>query len=182
MEECCKGSVILLESPAESYFKVNMESVKSLLDSGYKGVYMSFQRPFSNLVSMFKEYDIDVDKLLVVDGATFLCGGVLEKDPRCVVVSENMSFGDLIEVVYNSLPRLKGEKRFVFVDSLSTMSLYESMSEVSRFCNDLISVAKNRQCEEVTFLFNVAEDLADKRYVEDIAGYADHYLHLGLCT
>ena len=182
MKGCDKGSVILLESPAEGYFEVNLESVRFLLDDGYEGVYMSFQRPFNNLVSNFERCGIDTNKLLIVDGATVFCGGALEKDPRCVEVSDNMDFSDLVKAVYNSLLRLKGEKRFVFVDSLSTMALYKPVPEALKFCDALISDAKDERFEEVTFLFNVAKDLANTCYIDDIAMYADHYLHLGLCT
>jgi len=182
MKDCGKGSVILLESPAEGYLDVNLESVRFLLDSGYEGVYMSFQRPFNNLVSNFGRYDIDTNKILIVDGATVFCGVTSENASRCVGVSDDMGFNDFVNAIYDSLLKLKGKKRFVFVDSLSTMALYKSIPETLRFCNALISNVKDKRFEEVTFLFNIAKDLSNKCYVDDIAAYADHYLHLGLCT
>jgi len=182
MKDHDTGSVILLESPAEGYFSVNLESVRFLLNSGYEGVYMSFQRPFNNLVSNFERYDIDTNKILIVDGATVFCGVPSEKNARCVRVSEDVSFNDLVNAICSSLLKLKGKKRFVFVDSLSTMALYKPMPETLKFCDALISNVKDKRFEEVTFLFNIAKDLTNKTYVDDIAAYANHHLHLGLCT
>ncbi|UCH71789.1 MAG: hypothetical protein JSW62_05160 [Thermoplasmatales archaeon] len=182
MKELKEGSVILLETSAENYFEANATSVKFLLDNGFEGVYMSFQRPFKNLSALFAQQDIDMNKLLIIDGATSFSGEVQEKNPRCIDISKDLDVSEIIQIIYTSLKKLESEKKFVFVDSLSTMALYEPLSETARFTETLIRTLKEKDFRKVTLFFNVAEDLAQKRYIENISIYADEFLHLGLCT
>ena len=156
--------------------------MKYLLSDGYEGVFLSLQRPFRNLVSLFEKYGVDVGKLLVVDGASVFCGLETARDPRCVDLSPGVDFGGLVEAVVGSIPRLKSRKRFVFVDSLSTLALYEPSGEGSRFSDLLVDSVKKDDLKDVVFLFNVAEELAESDFVENLSVYADSYIHLGLCT
>ena len=181
-EEPKNGSVILLRTPAEEYFDSNMESVKFFLDNGFEGVYMSFQRPFKNLSSFFERQGVNMNKLFVIDGATAFSGETQEKNPRCVHISPDFEIEDMIKKVCSSLSKLNSEKRFVFIDSLTTLALYEPMSETMRFPENMIRIARKKEFGDVTVVFNVAEDLTQKRYIQNIAVYADEHIHLGLCT
>ena len=61
-----QGAKVLLELPIENYFMVNAASVKFLVDNGFEGVYVSFQRPFENITHWFKQKGIDTDKLCLI--------------------------------------------------------------------------------------------------------------------
>jgi KaiC/GvpD/RAD55 family RecA-like ATPase len=177
-----KRSVILLEVPADDYATANASSVEFLLDNGFEGVYISFQRPFKNIYSMFNRFDINLDKLFVIDSATVFTGMPLETNPRCINIPLNFEIEGIVQAIFDSLVKLNSKKRFVFVDSLSTMALHKTMSETMRFSESLITKLKNKKFEDVKLLFNVAEDLTQKRYIENITVYSDEYIHLGLCT
>lgn len=177
-----EGSIILLETPADEYTETNTSSIGFLLDQGYEGVYMSFQRPFKNLYMNFIRNGIDVNKLFIIDCASALNDQPNENNPRCVCISNESEVDNMIQAIYNSVSNLRCKKRFVFVDSLSTMALHEPLAETIRFSEALIRRLKNKEYEDVKLLFNVAEDLTQKRYIENITVYADDYIHLGLCT
>ena len=49
LEKDKTDSVIMLEVPAENYFEKNTESIRFLLENGFDGLYISFQRPFRNV-------------------------------------------------------------------------------------------------------------------------------------
>ena len=177
-----KGAVILMEVPAENYLEANVTSIKSLIDNGYEGVYMSFQRPFSNLSSLFELNEINLDKLFIIDSATAFSDDVQDNDPRCVNISKDLEIDDMVNTICNTLPRLESDKKFVFIDSLTTLGLHEPQSETLRFPEKLINSVQKKNFKDTLLLFNVAKDLTRRRYIENISVYADEHIHLGLCT
>ena len=46
-----QGSIVVIQTPTENYLDTNISSVKSMVDNGYEGIYLSFQRPFKNISS-----------------------------------------------------------------------------------------------------------------------------------
>jgi hypothetical protein len=119
---------------------------------------------------------------MVIDGASSFSGQIYYDDPRCICIPPDMEIEKMVQTIYSSLIKLKGDKKFVFVDSLTTMALYEPMAEASKLPEFLVETIKAKGFENVAFIFNVAEELTQKSYVEDIAIYADEFIHLGLCT
>jgi hypothetical protein len=176
------GSVLMMELPSEQYFTANASSIKVLTDTGYEGVYVSFQRPFVNIFSLFQKQGINVDKLLIIDGATACSEGKQEKNPRCVRISSSMDLNVLIQTICMSLSRLKSRERFVCIDSLSTMALYEPFSDPFKVSEMLVQMVRKQGFDHVTFILNVSEDLSQKRFFKDIARYADEFIHRDVCT
>lgn len=182
LSEKNNSSVILLEIPAENYSELNFSSVQYLLDNGYEGVYVSFQRPFNNLCSIFDRNGIDVNRLYIVDSATVFSGESSELNSRCVNIPSDFEVEAFIKKVYDCFSKLESDKKFVFVDSLTTMALHKSLSETMHFSEGLITKLKNQGSEDAKILFNVAENLTRKRYIENLSVYSDEHIHLGLCT
>jgi len=175
-------AVVVIESPAENYLQANVSSVKSMLDNGFEGVYLSFQRPFKNISCLFEKEGIELDRLFVIDFATAFSNSDQEFNPRCVNVSLGVTVEDMVNTICSSLEKLSQDKRFVFVDSLSTLALHEEFSETMRFPECLINTIRGRNINDVTFVFNIARDLARQRYMENVDVYANEHIHLSLCT
>jgi KaiC/GvpD/RAD55 family RecA-like ATPase len=177
-----KDSVVIVETPAENYLEANISSIKTMLDNGYKGVYLSFQRPFKNIYNLFEKENINLNSLFIVDCATAFSRSDQEINPRCVNINPDVKVDEMVNIICDSLQNLDEGKRFVFIDSLSTLGLHESFSETLRFPELLINTMKKKNIEDVTFVFNIAKHLTGKRYVENLNVYANEYIHLGLCT
>jgi hypothetical protein len=175
------GAVLMMELPSEQYFTTNASSIKLLTDSGYEGVYVSFQRPFVNFSPLFQKQGINVDKLLIIDCATACIEGMQEKNPRCVHISSSLDMTMLIQTICTSLSQLKSSKRFVCIDSLSTMALYAPFSDPLKVTEVLVRMVRKQGFDHVTFLLNASEDLSQKRFFKDVARYADEIIHIGFC-
>ena len=177
-----KESVILIETPAENYLEANISSIKTMIDKGYKGIYISFQRPFKNINNIFERENIDVDNLYIVDCATGFSKSDQEKNPRCININPNTKVDEMVYIILKSLKKLGMSKRFVFIDSLTTFSIHETFTEILRFPELLINTIKRENIDDVKFVFNIAKHLTGRRYVENLSMYANDYIHLGLCT
>jgi len=182
LKDLDKDSVVIVESPVENYLQTNISSVKSMLDNGFEGVYLSFQRPFKNISGLFEKEGIDLGRLFVIDFATAFSNSDQEINSRCVNVDPDIKVEDMVNTICSSLEKLSQDKRFVFVDSLSTLAFHEEFSETMRFPEYLINTIRKNKINDVTFVFNIAKDLAKRRYIENISVYANEHIHLGLCT
>ena len=177
-----KDSVVVIETPAENYLEANISSIKTMIDKGYKGIFLSFQRPFRNIYNFLERENINLDSIYIVDCATAFSKSVQEKNPRCININPNVNVNEMVYIILKSLKNLGMGKRFVFIDSLTTFSLHETFTEILRFPELLINTIKRENIDNVKLVFNVAKDLTGRRYVENLNMYANDYIHLGLCT
>ncbi|MFO8078025.1 MAG: hypothetical protein R6U21_05235 [Thermoplasmatota archaeon] len=177
LSDVALGSVVMLEHPAEYYFAANLEMIQQLIEQGYKGVYISFQRPFANVKTLLSQSNIDIDQLTFIDAASALTGEQQTTDDHLITLDEHIAIDDLVRAVYTSLERLTGEKKFIFIDSLTTITLYKPLSETMRFSEFLVSTVKKE--ENITLFFNVAKDLSQKKFIKDIAFRVDQVINVG---
>jgi KaiC/GvpD/RAD55 family RecA-like ATPase len=178
IKEYKKEAVIMMELPTESYFDSNSASVKLLIDEEFEGIYISFQRPFKNIYSLFNQQGISVDKLFFIDVATALGGEAQEEDSKCIHISPAIDIDELVRAIYNSIPKLKSKKKFIFIDSLTTITLYKPLSEVMRFSEFLVRTVRKNEIDSIFLIFNVAKDLAQKKFIKDIALHVDEIISL----
>lgn len=170
------GAVIMMELPTDNYFELNTESVMSLTSINYNGIYISFQRPFKNITSLLKQKGIDMNKLLFIDVATAFAEEVQEKNPMCFHVSSTIDVDELVRAIYTLLTKLKSGKCFIFMDSLTTITLYKPLSEIMRLSEFLIRTVKDHKTHNVILILNVAKDLTQKKFIKDIAFHVDEVI------
>lgn len=163
------GGTFLLELPSDNYFFANSVSVKCLTKKGYDGVYVSFQRPFENICGLFDKYEINNDNVVVIDCAS--------SKETCVNIS-SFDADKLCEKIVNSLKNLKSDKKFVFIDSLTTVALYKKESEIKKLAKTLVKMINSKYFDNLLILFNVSEELSSKRFVKDISSYADDIINV----
>ena len=170
------GAIIMMELPEETYLQSNIASIKLLIRTGFEGIYISLNRPFKNIISFLKKNSVNIDKLLFIDLASVMYGEALENDPRCIYVPKSMNVDALVRAIYTSLSRLKSKKRFVFIDSLTTITLYIPLSETMRLSDFLMRTVRQHDIENVSLIFNVARDLRQKKFIKDIAMQVDEVI------
>jgi KaiC/GvpD/RAD55 family RecA-like ATPase len=164
-----KSGTFLLELPSDDYFVASSASVKCLTEKGYKGIYLSFQRPFENIYNLFDKYEINNDNVVIIDCANskedFVNISSFDNDKLCKKITDG-------------LKELKGEKKFVFIDSLTTIALYKKESEIKKLAKTLIELKNSKHFDNLLILFNVSEELSSKRFVKDISSYADDTINV----
>ena len=79
---------------------------------------------------------------------------------------------------YTGLPRLQSEKTFIFIDSLTTIALYKPLSETMRFSEFLVSLVRKEEKQQTSLIFNVAEDLAQKKFIQEVAFRVDEVVRV----
>jgi KaiC/GvpD/RAD55 family RecA-like ATPase len=146
------------------------------MDNGYEGVYVSFQRPEKNVSSLFKQYGIDSENVVIVDCVT--SNDEVEKKSDFSNNYSSMDLDALSQTISESLKGLKSEKKFILIDSLTTLALYKSSYDITRLSEMLIDIIRENTNENSVLLFNVAEDLRDKEFIKDIVLHTDEVINV----
>jgi len=165
-----KGKSIMLELDAESYFETNIKTVEKLQEKGLSGVYVSIQRPFKNVSSLLKKQGIDINKIIFIDVASAASKEAQEKCEGCVHISPEIDIDELVRAIHTSIEKMKG-KKFIFIDSLTTIALHKPISEALRFSEFLMRMVKSEN--DIILILNVAKDLSHKKFIQDVVVRAD---------
>jgi len=180
IEKYDNGAVLLFELPSDHYFEMNLASAKILTDMDYKGIYVSFQRPFNNLSNMFEKQNIDINKIKIIDCATAISKETPVDNTNCINISGSMDVDELGKIILSSINDLDSFYKFVIIDSLSTLSLFKNSDEATKFAELLIDNIQNSLSDNIFILFNVAESFSQKDYIKNISIHSDEVINLNL--
>ncbi len=166
-----KGAVIMVELPSDEYSEAIYPAVRALTELGMDGIYVSFNRPFKNISSLLESNGVNTDMLLFVDVEPAFEGEPAAENTRCISI-KSLDIDELVKAIHTSIPKMKSRRKFIFIDSMTTIALYKPLSEVMRFSEFLIRIAK-KNGEDVLVVFNVAKDLAQKEFIKGVSMQAD---------
>jgi len=168
-----RKGLFILKLPVDNYYEMNLLMIKYLVEHGFKGVYVSFQRPVENIRYWLEKFGINVNDTVVLDGTG-------EKVPKEYV--DNVLPRDrkkIFNKILVSLGKLQCDKKFVLIDSLTTMALIKSNTWSYGFSKLLISSREHSGFEDVVFIVNVAKDLFKKEIVRGVSSHADGVFNIG---
>lgn len=167
-----KGTIIMYELPTDTYLESKTKSIKQLIKEGYNGVYISFQRPYENLIEIFKKEKISTKSIKFIDIASSVTNLNISDRDDCVHVSTKFPIDELTRAIYLLLQKTTGKKKFVFIDSMTTITLYKPLSETMRFFEFLIRTVHNYD-NSIKIIFNVPSDLSQKKFIKEVAAKVD---------
>ena len=151
-----KGGLFVFRLPTESYCELNVHSVKYLLDHGCKGVYVSFQRPLKNVSSLFEQFGINKKDVIILD-----------------MTRASKNAEEIWGKIRRSLNKFDCKKKFVFIDSITTMDLVKPDFWTDSFSEFLMNITNKKEFDNVILLVNVAKDLINKKIVKNVSSAAD---------
>lgn len=166
-----RGIVVMSELPSENYFGYIAACMKKMVEEGYGGIYVSFQRPFSNVKKLFDQFQVDMRNLLFIDVASAFAQDEQSNEEQVMHISEEIDINELVRAIYLALPKVRAKQKFIYIDSLSTISLHKPLSETLRLSEFLIRTTKEPSGDDETIflVFNVSADLSQKKFIQDIA-------------
>ena len=132
-------STVLVICRAEGMVNNNAKIVKELLEKHEHGVYITVNQPYAMLTKILQNHGIDTSRLFFVDCITKAASGKAERTENCLYLPSPESLTELSLSTMEVLQALKGQKKFVFIDSLGTFLLYNSAGSLSKFSHFLIT-------------------------------------------
>lgn len=128
--------IIMIEILPEQAFELTTALVKYMSDRNDKGIIVSVNRPYTNLVNIYKQNNIDISKMIILDCVT--------KNQNASINAKNVVFLDnvsaLTDISLSINENLNGaNKQFVFFDSITTMLIHNNPYIFTRFVHNVLT-------------------------------------------
>lgn len=151
-----KKGIYTFVSKPEDYSTVNKAIISYLTKKlKFSGVYVSLNKSCDSLSKELKAEKISLKQLLFIDGASQDQKSTLE---NCICLQGNKSLTELsltlTEACKNKIIN------FVFLDSVSTLLIYNNLETTERFVHYIINKIKNLDIFVV--LISIEEDKSNK--------------------
>lgn len=132
------------------------------------GVYVSINKPYADIVKTLATPPAQVQ---FVDAITALTGRGTEDNQTVTFIDSPLALVELNLAISDRLKGLVSNQKFLILDSISTLLVYNSPQAVEKFCHTVI--AKNRN-ENVVGIFLMIESEDHRDVVETLAQFVDN--------
>ncbi len=161
-------NLLLLSLDAQRYHEAQPLIIKNLAQKS-KGIYVSFNKQYFELQSIFEKTGIDKDKVYCIDAISKSDKNVPKE---CYCLNSPQSLTELSIVLSNLLKQKYG---FILFDSLSSLLIYNNLETVERFIHYLIGKMKYFQIKGVFILLN---DSKSKELLPVISPFFDTHIKI----
>jgi KaiC/GvpD/RAD55 family RecA-like ATPase len=170
------GWIALMQIPMEKAMDVNVESIKVLQELGYEGIYVTLSKDYVELTKLFRGQGIDMGKLAFVDGVSQMYGIGAVDSPNVRYISGPISLDGIVAAITDIIPAMKSEKKFVFLDSITTVLLYNSLERTLQFSEFLTTSLKRLQVAGV--VASVSKGFANDKLIKELTKMSNEVIRI----
>lgn len=123
----------------------HISSVSALLDlivneRGMGGVYVSLTRPYEYILKALETAEVRSTDIYFIDCISQMAGKVPDKTEKNIVFIENPSSLEEVTMYLDRMfSRVSSPKKFLFIDSLSSLLIYNNEKSVKEFTHFIIN-------------------------------------------
>ena len=134
-------SVVLFIIDAEKYHEVHPLLLKIIIEEKcFAGIYITVNKPYKTLVNYLKENSIPTENIFFIDTISKFASEEVKITEDCLFIPSPSHLTDLGIALSQALEAMKHKKnKFIFLDSLSTLLIYNSFDVVAKFIHFIIS-------------------------------------------
>ena len=131
-------TIFLVETSAENFSEISTASVKFLSNKNDAGIVISANRPYSNLLNIYKQNDIDVNKMFILDCISKNLNGHNNGIENVQFIENLSALTDLSLSINERINTTEG-KKFIFFDSINTMLIHNKPYVFARFVHSILT-------------------------------------------
>ncbi len=133
-----EGVLIVLAMP-NIYQKVNLKILSFLVnEKGHECVYIALNRPHNKIVKTLEKNKISPSKFFFIDTIYETVYGQPPEAENVLFVSSPHGLTEMSISLNKAMNSLSGKKKFIFLDSISTLLVYNEPLSVTKFAHFLV--------------------------------------------
>lgn len=169
-----EGSVILFKVDAKEYLNTKITILKEIVRDDAATVYVSLNRPCSVLIETFKKNKINIDKIFFIDCITKAVGEA-EETKNVVFIDGPKHLTNLSITIIEAIKTLPFKNKFLVLDALTTLLIYNSPEIVLGFLN---SMSNKMRILKVNSIWLSAEKELDPKIESRLDQFIDKVVDL----
>ncbi|MBI5253367.1 MAG: hypothetical protein HY930_03090 [Euryarchaeota archaeon] len=171
-----ESGITLLVVSAKRYLATNIEVVKLFVNQrDFYCIYVTLNRPFASLKNILEAEKIKMERMFFIDCITRMVGGT-QRAGNVIFTQAPQNLTELsisITKIIESMP--KEAKKFLFLDSLSTLLIYNASGTVTQFVHFLTSKVR---LWGIGAVFVSLEKEADEKLLSTLSSFADNIVSI----
>jgi len=166
----------LLLSSAQTMKQANLSIVREITASGNAAIVITTNQPYLILKKLYGREGIDLSKVHFVDAITrYAIGKVPEDAANAIFVNSPENLTDMGIAITQTLKEMEGQNIFVVFDSVSTMLIYLSSVNISKFIH---FVSSRLKILDVSGIFLAVEKGLDPLLLTQLTTFVDEVVDL----
>ena len=166
-----KDFIALVVVSAKNYQKVNIEILKDLVDvKNTPGVYVTLNKPYDIINRVLEKEKIDTRMIIFIDCISRVAGSESKKVKNCLYIGSPEKLSDISVAIDQAVNALPGAEKFIFLDSLSTLLIYNREGTVARFIHFI--AGKIRALKVKGVIISIEKE-SDKSLINDLSAFCD---------
>ncbi|MBL7055208.1 hypothetical protein ISS05_05625 [Candidatus Woesearchaeota archaeon] len=150
--------LVLITVSSKNYQKTNIDVIKFLInDEKTPGVYVTLNKPYNIIERSLKNNNVDARLIIFIDGVT-QTGNKNKKIKNCLFIGSPEKLSDISMAMDQAVKALPKEK-FVFFDSINTLTIFNSPATVARFVHYL--AGKMREWKIKGIIISLEKDVEE---------------------
>jgi archaellum biogenesis ATPase FlaH len=135
------NSVILFIIDAKNYHQIHPRLLRdTIVEKKFAGIYITVNKPYDILVEYLKKNKIDTENIFFIDAISESVSDDIKMTNDCLFIPSPERLTDLAIALTQTLESMKNkENKFIFIDSLSTLLIYNSFDVVAKFVHFIVS-------------------------------------------
>lgn len=171
-----KKIFLILASPA-TIRERNIEIIREISTMGYHTVVITTNFPYSVLTKLYAQRGVSRDRVSFIDAVTRNSIGTAENIPRVVrYINNPANLTDMGIAVTEVLKEHSGEKVCIMYDSVSTLLIYLSSANISKFIH---FVTNKLRLMDVSGIFLAVEKGLDPMLMVQLTTFVDTIVDTG---
>lgn len=135
-----EGDSFLVLSSAPMLKGNNIRLVKEIQRLHYQIIMITFNQPSPILKRTYLKNDVDLEPIIFIDAVSKYALGTLPEDiDRAVFINNPRNLTNLSVAISEMLKEFSGTNTCVILDSISTMLIYLSSDDISKFVHFMTS-------------------------------------------
>lgn len=154
--------IVLIETSSDDYFEVNMELLKHLVNErDLPGVYVTLNKPYNQIKEEISKRGIDGEGIFYVDVISEHNDHDYEEQDDAIFMDSPEDLTGLSIVISEAVESMGDGPKFVFMDSLTTLKIYNDMNTVSKFAHYLTGQMRSWD-GVVGIILSIKEEMDDE--------------------
>jgi hypothetical protein len=176
-DELEKKQIFLILASPGNIRERNIEIIKELSALGYHSTVITTNFPYSILRKLYEQSGVDLTKVSFVDAVTRNSIGNVEDVPGVVrYINNPANLTDMGIAVTEVLKEHTGEKVCILFDSISTMLIYLSSQNISKFIH---FVTNKLRLMNISGVFLAVEKGLDPMFMSQLTTFVDTVVDTG---
>ena len=143
--------IILLLANSINYLQTNLDVLKYLINEvQMNGIYITINRPAMDMIKNLQKVNINTKNLFFIDCISETAKGNIERTDNILYTSSPKNLTDIGIAISEITKSLKDPSNyFLFLDSVSTLLIYNSARSIVQFSHFLINVIRTNNLNGV---------------------------------